>query len=209
MENLTYTGIGAFTGTGNKSANVITGGAGADTLSDGGAGAADTLIGGAGNDTYLVFNSGDVITEATNGGTDTVRANVNSYTLGDNVENLTFVGTGAFTGTGNALANTITGGAGADTLNGGGGADTLRGGAGADVFVEVSGQANGDLIADFSRNQGDIIKFSGYAAGSVLAGRTTGGGTTTYLVQTAGVTVDTVKLTGNITLTAGTDYKFV
>ncbi len=211
LDNLTYTGAGAFTGTGNALANVITGGAGADTLSDGGVGGADTLVGGAGNDTYIVFNAGDVITELAGGGTDTVRANVSSYTLGANVENLTFVGVGAFTGTGNAQANTITGGAGADTLAGGGGADTLRGGGGADVFSMVKGDANGDLIADFSRAQGDTITFSGYAPGSVLGGRTAAGGTTTYLVQATagGATVDTIKLTGNITLTAGTDYKFV
>ncbi len=42
-----------------------------------------------------------------------------------NVEDLTFTGSGDFTGTGNAPANTITGGAGNDTLNGGTGADML------------------------------------------------------------------------------------
>ncbi|CDZ65072.1 Hypothetical protein, partial CDS, partial [Neorhizobium galegae bv. orientalis] len=41
IENLTSTGIGNFTGTGNGVANTITGGAGNDTL-NGGAGA-DTL----------------------------------------------------------------------------------------------------------------------------------------------------------------------
>ena len=168
VENLTYTGAAGFTGTGNALANFITGGTGADTLSDGGVGGADTLIGGAGNDTYIVNNATDVIVELAGGGTDTVRANVNTYTLADNVENLIFIGTGAFTGTGNAQANTITGGAGNDTLAGGGGADTLRGGGGADVFVMVKGDANGDLIADFTRAQGDTITLTGYAAGSVL-----------------------------------------
>ncbi len=61
MEHLTYTGVVAFTGTGNALDNTITGGIGNDTL-NGGAGA-DTLIGGAGNDTYLVDNAGDVVRE--------------------------------------------------------------------------------------------------------------------------------------------------
>ena len=109
-------------------------------------------------------NAGDVITEKAGGGTDTVRTNVNSYTLGANVENLTFVGTGAFTGTGNTLANTITGGAGADTLTAAAGADTLTGGTGADVFFLAKGDANGDLITDFSRARA-TTSISGYAAG--------------------------------------------
>ncbi len=216
VENLTYTGVGGFTGTGNTLANVITGAAGNDTLNDGGIvgtpSGPDTLIGGKGNDTYIVTNSADVITELSGEGTDTVRANINTYNLltqANNVENLTFIGTGAFTGTGNDLANTITGGAGNDTLAGGRGADTLRGGGGADVFVMAKGEANGDLIADFTRAQGDTIQLSGYAGGSVLVRGAVAGGVTSYAVQTAGVTVDTVKLTGNITLTAGTDYKFV
>ena len=45
------------------------------------------------------------------------------------VENLTYTGTGDFTGSGNELDNVITGGSGSDTLDGGGGNDTLDGGA--------------------------------------------------------------------------------
>ncbi|MFC5758650.1 calcium-binding protein, partial [Rhizobium sp. GCM10022189] len=104
IENLTYTGSAAFTGTGNAAANVIAGGAGNDTL-NGGAGA-DTLIGGAGNDTYIVDNAGDLVTESADAGIDTVKAGSATYTLADNVENLTYTGTVAFTGTGNDLANT-------------------------------------------------------------------------------------------------------
>jgi len=48
VQNLTYTGIANFTGTGNGLANTITGGSGNDTLSANGG--IDTLIGGAGND---------------------------------------------------------------------------------------------------------------------------------------------------------------
>ncbi|MEH7866668.1 calcium-binding protein [Rhizobium laguerreae] len=133
LENLTYTGSASFTGTGNALANTITGGAGTDTLN--GAAGADTLIGGAGNDTYIVDNAGDIVTEVANEGTDTVRTNLASYTLADNVENLTYIGTGPFAGTGNALNNVIVGGSGSNTLTGGVGNDTLTGGAAADIFV--------------------------------------------------------------------------
>ncbi|WP_246708548.1 M10 family metallopeptidase C-terminal domain-containing protein [Rhizobium ruizarguesonis] len=146
VENLTYTGSASFTGTGNALANTITGGAGNDIL-NGGVGA-DTLIGGAGNDTYIVDNAGDLVTEAANEGTDTVRTNLAAYTLGTNVENLTYIGTGAFAGTGNALNNVIVGGSGSNTLTGGAGNDTLTGGAAADVFVYLLNWGH-DTITNF------------------------------------------------------------
>ncbi|WP_432443426.1 M10 family metallopeptidase C-terminal domain-containing protein, partial [Rhizobium aethiopicum] len=133
VDNLTFSGTAAFTGTGNDLANTIKGAAGADTL-DGKAGA-DILIGGTGNDTYIVDNVGDLVTERPNEGADLVKTTVSSYALTNNVENLIFIGTGDFAGTGNALANTIVGGAGNDTLDGGVGNDTLDGGAGNDIYV--------------------------------------------------------------------------
>ncbi|CDZ65049.1 Hypothetical protein, partial CDS, partial [Neorhizobium galegae bv. orientalis] len=110
LENLTYTGAAAFAGTGNSLANTIRGALGADTL-DGKAGA-DILIGGAGNDTYIVDDAADVVTEVVNEGTDLVKTALSAYALTNvaNVENLTFTGTGDFSGAGNSLANVITGG---------------------------------------------------------------------------------------------------
>jgi Ca2+-binding RTX toxin-like protein len=142
LENLTYTGVSAFTGTGNTLDNVITGGSGADSLSGGtgndtmiGGAGNDTMVGAAGNDVYYVDQTGDVVTEGASAGTDEVRTTLASYTLGTNVENLNYVGTGNFTGTGNTDANIITGGIGNDTLSGGTGSDTMIGGAGNDVYI--------------------------------------------------------------------------
>lgn len=45
-------------------------------------------------------------------GTDRVSTKLDAYTLGTNIENLTYTGTGNFTGTGNDLRNLLTGGAG-------------------------------------------------------------------------------------------------
>ncbi|MDT4838956.1 RTX calcium-binding nonapeptide repeat (4 copies) [compost metagenome] len=161
-----FSGVGAFTGTGNELANVATGGAGNDILNgvagndtlNGGAGndilnggvGNDTLVGGAGNDVYGVIGD-DVVIELAGGGVDTVYTINQSHTLGANVENLVFSGVGAFTGTGNGLANAITGGAGNDTLNGGAGNDTLTGGLGNDIFVFGLSFGN-DIINGFDAN---------------------------------------------------------
>ena len=150
VEKLTYVGVGAFAGTGNDLANTIVGGnggntlygmAGNDTLTggtgddylDGGAGD-DVMTGGLGNDVYVVDAAGDRIVELAGQGTDEVRTTLSTYTLGDNLENLTYIGSGMFTGTGNMLANVLTAGAGGSRLSGGDGNDTLIGGAGADYL---------------------------------------------------------------------------
>ncbi|WP_431674067.1 M10 family metallopeptidase C-terminal domain-containing protein [Rhizobium leguminosarum] len=153
VENLSYTGSANFTGTGNALANMITGGAGNDTL-NGGAGS-DTMIGGAGDDTYIIDNAGDSVAENAAAGTDTVRTALASYTLGVNVENLTYIGTAAFAGTGNDLANTITGGVGNDTLNGAAGADTMIGGAGDDIYIVDNA---GDSVAENAAAGTDTVK---------------------------------------------------
>ena len=90
------------------------GGAGNDVLI-GGAGA-DTLIGGAGNDVFEVTDAGDVVIEGVGGGVDTVWTSLSSYTLGANVENVFFGGTGNFTVVGNASDNVFAGGIGNDTF---------------------------------------------------------------------------------------------
>ncbi|WP_373991480.1 beta strand repeat-containing protein [Duganella sp. BuS-21] len=163
VEYATVTGLVATNVTGNGLDNIITGngmankldgGVGNDTLI-GGAGI-DTLTGGAGNDVYVVDVAGDVLTEAFNGGTDSVETALASYTLGANIEHLksTAIGTLAFTGNGNALDNEIIGGAGKDTLNGGIGNDTLSGGAGDDSLL--GGEGN-DVLNAGTALLGDVV----------------------------------------------------
>ena len=142
-------GLGDDVLNGGGGNDTLNGGAGNDTL-NGGAGA-DVMKGGLGNDTYIVDKNGDIVTEDRNSGTDVVQTTLQNYTLTNNVETLVFSGTGAFTGRGNALANTLTGGSGNDvlygmdgndTLNGGAGNDTLEGGDGADILKGGAGNDN-------------------------------------------------------------------
>jgi Ca2+-binding RTX toxin-like protein len=99
---------------------VISGGSGDATLSDGGAGNGNyTLIGNStnGGDEFVVNNTGDSVTEANGGGTALVLSSVN-WTMGSHVDHLTFTGSSALVGTGNTDADVLTSNAGADTLVG-------------------------------------------------------------------------------------------
>jgi Ca2+-binding RTX toxin-like protein len=144
--------------TGNTLANTVTGNAGNDIL-----------IGGMGDDTYIFglasAAEADVVTEATNAGTDTlsfstlttnvvlnlgksevqtVHTNrtlkLNSVSTFENA----IGGSLADTLTGNSLSNVLSGGLGADTLSGGsGGKNILIGGLGADI---LNGSSSEDLL---------------------------------------------------------------
>ena len=122
---------------GDAANNTFVGGALADSINGGGG--ADAMVGRQGNDTYVVDNVGDVVTENPGEGTDTVQTNLASYTLGANVENLTFTDNGTQSGTGNDLNNVMTGGSGDDTFFAGAGSDTVIGGDGNDILVAKRG----------------------------------------------------------------------
>jgi Ca2+-binding RTX toxin-like protein len=150
-----FGGLGNDVLNGGDDPDILNGDDGNDTL-NGGLGA-DAMNGGAGNDTFVVDNAGDTVTEALNGGTDLVQTSLASYTLTANVENLTYTGSSSFTGTGNALANTLTGGAANDVLNGGAGADRLVGGVGNDTYVVDN--AN-DVVVEASGAGTDTVQTS-------------------------------------------------
>jgi trimeric autotransporter adhesin len=145
IENLTLTGFSIINGTGNAASNSITGnsrdnvlrGEGGDDSINGGSGN-DTMYGGQGNDTYTVAQAGDIVSEEADAGIDLVRTSV-TFTLGNNVENLTITSSGTVNGFGNSLANTLIGGSGANRLEGLGGNDFLDGGSGSDTMLGGTG----------------------------------------------------------------------
>jgi len=185
VENLSLTGTASIDGTGNVLDNLITGNDAANTLIGlegddtlDGKGGVDTLIGGTGNDTYMVDNAGDIVTENTSEGIDTVQSGIN-YTLGDNVENLALTGGSAISGTGNALDNIIVGNSGNNILDGGVGADSMVGGYGNDTYIldslgdtviEQAGQGTDTIVSPFDYTLGASVENLTLTEGTALTG---------------------------------------
>lgn len=174
LEKLNLTGNNPINGTGNSIDNIITGNsanntlkgeAGNDTLNagqgddtlDGGLGS-DSMFGGQGNDSYFIDNINDTVTESMNEGIDTVLSGI-TYTLGNNLENLTLTGNNAINGTGNSLDNIITGNNAGNYFYAGDGKDTVYGQAGNDYLYGQSGndtlfgeEGNDSLDGGFGTN---------------------------------------------------------
>jgi Ca2+-binding RTX toxin-like protein len=220
VENLVLTGPSSISATGNTLNNTLTGNS-----------ANNTLTGGSGDDTYVVQNSGDMVVENANEGTDTVQSSV-SYTLSSNVEALTLTGIDSTTGTGNTLANEIQGNLGDNTLDGGTGADTLMGNEGDDTYIVDD--AN-DVITEFEGDGTDTAESSvsytlsedienltltgsgnntatGNSLNNIITGNSgtntlTGGlGDDTYIVQNSGDTVVENTDEGTDTVDSSVDY---
>jgi len=122
LENLTLAGDEPLNGIGNSADNVITGNSAENTLD--GQGGNNQLLGGLGNDGYIVRSVNDTVIETPDAGLDTVLSFI-SYSLPEQVENLTLQGDQAINGTGNNLDNVIIGNVAHNTLDGGEGRDWL------------------------------------------------------------------------------------
>lgn len=135
-----------------------------------GGGGADEARGGPGDDTYNVNDLADTILELAGNGTDLVRSAAASYELDEaqEIENLTLIGNGDASGTGNSLDNILTGNngdntldgaAGNDTINGTGGTDTLIGGDGDDTYSgAVLTGPGADTIVELDGGGNDIVR---------------------------------------------------
>src|SRR5450631_1622299 len=146
FQNVNASGLSSSVSiTGSSAANIITTGAGNDTID--GAGGADVLAAGAGDDTVSYYGTENSIDGGAGTNTLVLRAaaNVNlanaDQTVGDttSVTNFQNVDASALSSavsiTGSSSANAITGGSGNDTIDGGGGADVISAGAGNDTVT--------------------------------------------------------------------------
>lgn len=120
-----------------------------------------TMFGGWGDDIYYLYSAKNKASERPGQGIDTISTWM-SYTLPENIENLTVTGSGRYA-IGNSQNNIITGGSGQQTLDGGLGDDVLKGGTGADIFIFAAGTGS-DLIRDFTNE--DVVRLNGFGFSS-------------------------------------------
>ncbi len=192
--NDTITGNGGNDNFNGGSGNdVLNGGSGNDLLI-GGTGA-DTMNGGGGDDLYIVDQSNDVINEAVNGGTDTVRSDV-SYNLAANIENLTLTGNNPVNGVGNNSDNRIIGNAADNILNGESGNDTITGNGGNDTF---NGGSGNDLI---NADNGNDLLIGGTGADTMNGG----GGDDLYIVDQSNDVINEAVNGGTDTVRSDVSY---
>jgi Ca2+-binding RTX toxin-like protein len=143
-----------YDGRGGSETGLLSGGAGADTLIGGslfdnlqGNQGADSISGGGGDD--IVVGGQDNDTLLGDGGSDIINGNLGDDTTDGGAGNDIVLG-----GQGNDV---VRGGDGDDYVSGDKGNDTMTGGAGGDVFHGNVG-IGVDLITDFNRAEGDIVR---------------------------------------------------
>jgi Ca2+-binding RTX toxin-like protein len=165
-----------------RGGNDVLNGRGGDDRLNGGAGD-DTMVGGAGYDRYFVQSRGDVVSEGTDGGVDTVIVNVpgqDAYFLPENVENAAV--TGFFRIVGNDLDNELRVGKGGVVVQGMGGNDVLVGDAHKQSFsfapdqyavgYDVVDGGGGEDILSVGGSSSVIIDFQdGVAVGHTALGQ--------------------------------------
>jgi Ca2+-binding RTX toxin-like protein len=170
----------AFAGIGNGESNTISGAFGADTLIgyggndqlEGGTGAANTLIGGAGDDNYYSDAAGDTLIELPNEGRDTVLTRIAAFVLPTNFEALRYLGSGPFSGVGNAADNAMVGGSGGDTLVGLAGNDQLISSLGFNVADSAANTligGQGDDRYNINTVGDSVVEFAGEGHDTVTA----------------------------------------
>ena len=106
------------------------------------------MAGGGGNDTYVVDDAGDTVSESSRARAPTPSAPRSPTRSTDERREPGADRHGEFTGTGNALANTLTGNAGDNLLTGGGGDDVIDGGGGQDTAVFSGLTTDYDFVAN-------------------------------------------------------------
>lgn len=210
VEELYFTGSANIDVVGNAGFNFIIGNAGNNIINGGGGD--DVMAGGGGDDTYYLDSAGDSVYEYTDSGTDTVRAYIDGYALGANLENLDLTN-GVRTGYGNELNNRLRGNAadnvlygqdGNDQLTGAGGNDLLDGGSGDDIYYFGRGGGQ-DVIMDAAGND-KIVLFGNLTPSDIALNRSgdnlvveISGGTDSLTITdwfTQGRSVETIKFCG-------------